>query len=209
MQLPPVIEALRNIKNGKLFICLEACESPGRVRVVNPNGDVLVVMEELFELEPLEIPEAQVIDTFTPEQLATLQRWLTDQAEEAERRRLEPAPPAASEHPARRVVATSTRPRLPSQRREPKNVLITKARGRIAAEWTCDRLTFYRHRIDPLQPSEQFVVKVEGEGDYQMTKAEFQRVFNNVIMSPGYRANGMFSYPATPPEAQVFLKRKN
>ena len=209
MQLPQIIEALRNAKNGKLFICLEACESPGRVRVVNPNGDVLVVMEELFELEPIEITADKIIEVFTAEQLATLQRWLIDQADEAERIRLNP-PPVAVERPTRSVVSSpSNKPRLPSQRREPKNVMITKARGRVAAEWVCDRLTFYRHRIDPLQLHEQFVVKVEKEGDYQMTKAEFQRVFNNVIMSPTYRASGLFSYTATPPEAAPFLKRKN
>jgi hypothetical protein len=208
MQLPPIVEALRNIKNGKLFICLEACDSPGNVRVVNPNGDVLVVREELFELEPIEIAEDQVLTTFTAEQLATLQRWLIEQAEEAERRRLEPPAPSEPERPARRLVSSASKPRLPAQRREPKNVMITKARGRIAAQWDCDRLTFYRHRIDPLQLTEQFVVKVEGEGEYQMTKAEFQRVFNNVIMSPSYRANGLFSYQTTPPEAQPFLKRK-
>ena len=207
MQLPPVLEAMRNIKNGKLFICLEACESPGRVRVVNPNGDILVVMEELFELEPIEVPEAKITETFTAAQLATLDTWLKDQEEEAERRRNEPQLPSEPDRPARRLVSPA-RPRTPSQKREPKNVVITKARGRIAAEWVCDRLTFYRHRIDPLQLSEQFVVKVEGEGDYQMTKAEFQRVFNNVIMSPTYRANGLFSYQATPPEAQPFLRRK-
>lgn len=209
--LPSIIEALRNIKNGRLFVCLEATESPGKVRVINPNGDVLVVKEELFELEPLEIPASQFNEHFTGEQLQAFKQWLVEQAERAieEQRRAEAEKHQAAQEPTRRIATSSTpaRTRPPGQRREPKNVVISNYRGRVAAQWNCERLTFYRHKIDPLALTDQFIVRVDGEGEYQMTKAEFQRVFNNVVMSSSYRSTGLFSYNETPPEAARFLKR--
>jgi len=63
------VEGLRNRKTQKLFICLEASSSPGKVRVVNPSGDVLVVMEELFDLEPVEVPVDNLAEFVTDEQV--------------------------------------------------------------------------------------------------------------------------------------------
>jgi len=76
----------------------------------------------------------------------------------------------------------------------------------VSANWASERLCFYRHRIDPLRPAEQFQVKIQGVGTFQITKADFQRVFNNVIMSAQYRSQGLFSYDQIPEAARPFIK---
>ena len=210
------VEGLRNRKTQKLFICLEAASSPGKVRVINPDGDILVVMEELFDLEPVEVPLGEVERFFTAEQITCWRTYLTD---EAERRRLdaerEARTPSAPSEPVRRVGSGSaggsgargdrggegTR-----STRKPAATPVKVVPGRIAANWSAERLVFYRHKIDPLRPAEQFQVKIHGVGTFQITKADFQRVFNNVIMSPQYRSQGMFSYDQIPDEARAFIR---
>jgi hypothetical protein len=43
------------------------------------------------------------------------------------------------------------------------------------------------------------------EGVFQMSKAEFRRVFANVAASASYRDNGLYHYPKTPEKALQFL----
>lgn len=207
------VEGLRNRKTQKLFICLEAAASPGKVRVINPGGDILVVMEELFDLEPVEVPVGDVEAFFTGEQVTS---WRTYLADEAERRRLDaereartPSISATSStrtEPARRASPADRGTSTPRSPRKAAATPVKVVPGRIAANWASERLVFYRHRIDPLRPSEQFQVKIQGVGTFQITKADFQRVFNNVIMSPQYRSQGMFSYEQVPDEAMPFIR---
>ena len=42
-------------------------------------------------------------------------------------------------------------------------------------------------------------------GSYQMSKAEFYRVFANVVASASYRERGLYHYPTTPGKAEPFL----
>ena len=209
------VEGLRNRKTQKLFICLEASSSPGKVRVVNPGGDVLVVMEELFDLEPVEVPMDNLNKFFTEEQLESWQTYLAD---EAERRRIDAAREART--PSSKPEAThrsstsgagkgdshNAAPRAPRAPRKEASIPVKVIPGRVGANWSSERLCFYRHRIDPLRPAEQFQVKIQGVGTFQITKADFQRVFNNVIMSPQYRSQGLFSYDQIPEEARIFIK---
>lgn len=209
------VEGLRNRKTQKLFICLEASSSPGKVRVVNPSGDVLVVMEELFDLEPVEVPLDNLAEFFTDEQVNS---WRVYLADEAERRRIDAAREART--PTSRVESTQrsgtsgsgrsgesrvVAPRIPRARKE-ASVPVKVVPGRVSANWASERLCFYRHRIDPLRPAEQFQVKIQGVGTFQITKADFQRVFNNVIMSAQYRSQGLFSYDQIPEAARPFIK---
>jgi hypothetical protein len=207
------VEGLRNRKTQKLFICLEAAASPGKVRVINPGGDILVVMEELFDLEPVEVLVGDVEAFFTGEQVTS---WRTYLADEAERRRLDaerearlPSTSAISSTRSESARRASPADRGTSTPRAPRKAAATPVKvvpGRIAANWASERLVFYRHRIDPLRPSEQFQVKIQGVGTFQITKADFQRIFNNVIMSPQYRSQGMFSYEQVPDEAMPFIR---
>lgn len=212
------VEGLRNRKTQKLFICLEASSSPGKVRVINPGGDVLIVMEELFDLEPVEVAIGEVSRFFTDEQVSS---WHAHLADEVEQRRLEVdrnaridaqknefgshgRSMASASAPARTKVDSTRSP--PRTSRKSTSTPVKVIPGRVAANWASERLVFYRHKIDPLRPSEQFQVKIQDVGTFQITKADFQRVFNNVIMSQLYRSQGMFSYEQVPDEARPFIK---
>ena len=196
------IEALRNIKTGKLFVCLEAADSPGCVRVVNPGGEIKVIPEELFDLEPILVPAADALAHFSPAQVEGIAQFRKEQAELLEWRR---------RHPERTIVEQKSEPSKASGERRPRKKLapLLNVKGRVVAEWKDDKLIFYRHRIEPLKDHESFIAHVDGAGSFQMTKSEFQRVFNNVIMSSGYRTHGMFKYDAIPAEAEPFRKKTN
>ena len=199
------IEALRNLRNGKLFICLEAAESPGKVKVINPEGSTLVVMEELFDLEPVMVQVAEQTRHFTSAQIEALEKYRKEQAELAQWRRDNPQRVILDdpEDRAERRGSSTPTERKPRKKLAP----LLNVKGRVVAEWKADGLTFYRHRIEPLREIESFVVHVEGQGSFKMTKAEFQRVFNNVVMSAAYRTHGIFTYPSIPAEAEAFRVR--
>ena len=60
--------------------------------------------------------------------------------------------------------------------------------------------------ITPFRPQDFFRVKVDGEGVYVITRAEFQENFNDVLLDAGYRQMGYFAYGETPPKAAKYLK---
>jgi hypothetical protein len=206
------VEGLRNRKTQKLFICLEAADSPGTVRVINPGGDILVVREDLFDLEPVEVPISDLAGFYTPEQVAA---WQEYQSEEDQRRKAQEDRRRFDEQertrqtqgggPSKSLSPTgreSSRESAPRRRATPVKVIP----GRVMADWNSERLVFYRHKIEPLRPSDQFQIKIQGVGVFQITKVDFLRVFNNVVMSPQYRSQGMFSYDQIPDEAKPFIR---
>jgi hypothetical protein len=65
---------------------------------------------------------------------------------------------------------------------------------------------FYRHKIESLSANDVFAVVIAGRGTFQMSKAEFQRKFNNIIMSPEYRSQGIYRYAEIPDDALAFIK---
>lgn len=202
------VEGLRNRRTQKLFICLEAADSPGSVRVINPGGDILVVREELFDLEPVEVAIPALPEFFTQEQVSA---WQEYQASEADRRKAELERKRFDELDRSRQAsvpapARSAQQREASPRRRSQGTPVKVVPGRVVADWSGERLVFYRHKIDPLRPSDQFQVKIHGVGVFQITKADFLRVFNNVIMSAQYRSQGMFSYETLPDEARPFMR---
>jgi hypothetical protein len=71
-------------------------------------------------------------------------------------------------------------------------------------EYTAPRLRFLRDQIEPLLPNQSFRV-VTPDGTFQMTKADFQRVFGNVSKSKAYREAGYYHYPKVPAKALEFL----
>ncbi|MEY4630302.1 MAG: hypothetical protein RIQ81_422 [Pseudomonadota bacterium] len=204
------VEGLRNRKTQKLFICLEAADSPGSVRVINPGGDILVVREELFDLEAVEVAIPALPEFFTPEQVSTWQEYQASEEDrrkaEAERRRWEEQERIRQQSAPATTPARTSPSRDSSPRRRTQGTPVKVIPGRVVAEWAGERLVFYRHKIEPLRPADQFQVKIHGVGVFQITKADFLRVFNNVIMSPQYRSQGMFSYETLPDEARPFLR---
>lgn len=198
MALPASVEALRNDRTGKLFIVLEYGANPNRVKVINPNGDVLDVATIIFDMEnPVQVVLADFSAEFSSEQLTQLELY-ADQ--ERERIRLQANRPSNSDNlkSSTRVVPTRRKARETSESSSPR-------RGHVVT-WESDFLVFYRHHIEPLKPNDAFAVRMPGVGTLQMTKAEFQRVFNNVVMASSYRVHGMFKYDIIPDEAKPFIR---
>ncbi len=69
------------------------------------------------------------------------------------------------------------------------------------------RLAFVRDIIEPLNDDEFFNIKTN-EGIFRMTKADFYRVFDNVVNSRSYRVGGLYHSPKVPRKAKVFLVRE-
>lgn len=57
--------------------------------------------------------------------------------------------------------------------------------------------------IEPLQSDEPFRVEANC-GTFQMTKAEFLRVFANVVTTKSYQKLGIYHYPYPPKKAEQF-----
>ena len=65
------------------------------------------------------------------------------------------------------------------------------------------RLCFRRDVIEALGANESFRV-VTPVGTFQMTKAQFEQAFRNVIESRSYRIDGIYHYPKVPQRAEQF-----
>jgi hypothetical protein len=207
MALPQTVEALVNERTGKFFVVLEwGGSDEGKVKVINPNGDVLDVPTVIFKVDdPRTIDQSKFAEIFTSLQIAKLETWQTEQYAEAERQRLQKAA-RASQSPSSK--SPSPKPRAGSSRREgliDRNQVSSNRRPTV--QWSSESLVFYRHKIENLKPNDVFAVVIEGHGTLQMTKAEFQRTFNNIIMSSEYRSQGIYRYREMPEEALPFIKR--
>ena len=207
MSLPQSVEALVNERTGKFFIVLDwDGGEEGKVKVINPIGDILDVPTVIFKVDdPRSISQSDFAKIFTPEQITKLERWEQDRFNYDEKKRLERA--ARSSQSSGSVKASTPKPRSGSSRKEgliDRNSLSTTRRPTV--QWSSETLVFYRHKIEGLKPNDVFAIVIEGRGTLQMTKAEFQRVFNNIIMSAEYRSQGIYRYASFPDEALPFIK---
>lgn len=208
MALPNSVETLVNDRTGKFFIVVDWDTGQERtVRVINPVGMILNVSVVLFGNidEPQVIPQSDYEKTFSPEQLVTLGRWQQDRFASDEKNRLQRA--ARSSQPTASQKSAVARPRAGSTRTAGLIDKSSSSTGRRAkVQWAADTLVFFRHKIDSLSANEVFAVVIEGHGTFQMSKAEFQRKFNNIIMSNEYRTQGMYRYASIPEIALPFIK---
>lgn len=74
--------------------------------------------------------------------------------------------------------------------------------------YTSTRLTFIKRVIEPLRPDQTFSVNVIGEGVFEMTKIDFEHVFDNVRKSKSYRDYGSYNYHTIPNKALRFRIRE-
>lgn len=203
--LPVSVEALKNERTGKMFIVLDWDIEDNKVKVINPNGDVLDVVKLIFKMdEPLKVQASNYTTSFSEAQVAKLASWEQDQFAEAEKKRLEKAARASQ---TKKKPKASAKTKATAARKE--GLIDRKASAsarRPAVQWASATLTFYRHRIEALKPNDVFAVLIEGQGTFQITKAEFQRVFNNVVMNADYRTQGFFKYEQVPEEAHPFIE---
>lgn len=195
--LPPTIESVRNRKNGKLFVIVDdTLES--RYKLINPQGEMIILPDLLFDEDPITVPKSEFEAEFSPEQLEALEKHLIKQAALAAAEALRPTPP--------RVVETVREAPARKPRSMGKAVPKTSTRSGLGAQWNSPRLSFYKHKIDPLQPKQTMRITVEGLGVFEISKEDFLNTFNEVVMSPSYRADGLYTYPSMPEKAKRFLR---
>ena len=192
------IEAVRNRKTQKLFILVDDSLDM-RYKVINPSGEVLILPDLLFDEDPVTVPADEFAVEFSPVQLDAYEKYLERKAIDEERERQQ-AKLAALEpkEPERKKI-------IPAKKSAPKAPKLPPRRG-LGATWTAPRLTFYRHKIDPLDPKQTFKIVVEGLGSFEISKEDFVAQFNDVMMSPSYRAEGLFSYREVPEKAKRYIK---
>lgn len=207
MSLPASVEAVKNERTEKLFIVLDWDVGDNKLKVINPTGDVLDVVKLIFKMdERITVHAANFHTSFSPQQISKLDLWERERFAYEEKKRLERS--ARTSQSSRSASSSKgSKPRAASTRKEGLIDKHTSSAGkRAAVQWNSSELTFYRHHIEKLKPNDVFAVVVEGQGTFQMTKAEFQRVFNNVIMNADYRTQGVYRYDEIPEEAKAFLR---
>lgn len=190
------VPALKNRKSGRFFILLEDQLRGGQVRVINATGHAVVIPRDLFEPEQVQIAPDDFATAFEREQILGLQRFRDRQLEQAH-----------SEQD--KVVKERVKRTTSGSTRSSSAKTITRgagATGGIVDRWESPKLTFYRHRIGPLRSNDRFSVTVSGVGEFVMTRDEFEREFNDVVMSKGYRQEGFYSYSKPPEHAMKFLR---
>jgi hypothetical protein len=81
--------------------------------------------------------------------------------------------------------------------------VLSTGRSAPVASYQFSRLCFKRDLIEPLAPNDEFRVETP-IGTFQMTKADFRRVFPNVIQSRSYSEAGLYHYRTLPSQAEQF-----
>lgn len=81
----------------------------------------------------------------------------------------------------------------------------TPGKGRTSpvATYRFSRLCFKRDLIEALGPNDSFRVETP-VGTFQMTQADFRRVFPNVAQSRSYLEGGLYHYRTLPSHAEQF-----
>jgi hypothetical protein len=189
----PSVEAVRNRKNQKLFILVDDTLDM-RYKVINPDGEVLILPDVLFEEDPVSVPSGSYETEFSPAQIDAYTEFRTKE-KEAMRKQAERKP-----EPVRTVVVP---PKTSTPRKRVPPVSLKRGLG---ASWTSQKLTFYKHKIEPLAPKQTFRIDLDGVGAFEITKEEFLAQFNDVVMSQKYRAEGYYTYPTLPPKAGKYIK---
>ena len=73
-------------------------------------------------------------------------------------------------------------------------------------EYEATRLLFRAKVIEELNDSDLFRIHTP-QGTFAMTKADFYRVFSNVVGTKSYKERGIYHYPTIPFKALQFLKK--
>ena len=174
------LDVVTNKKTGQLFVFVE--ESSGiNIKVINPEGKELTVPSVIFE-EREKISAVDVQSKLTEAQIKTIN------SKKSSRRK------------AGSGSSTSTT-RTTRKRKASKKA----SKIGLGAEWNSGALTFYKHKIEPLDPKQWFIINVEGHGKVRMTREEFNSEFMDVILLEDYWRNGSYSYSEFPEKAKKFI----
>lgn len=81
-----------------------------------------------------------------------------------------------------------------------------EAVAKFVISYPSTRLTFRKSIIGPLSPEDNFRIETP-VGFFEMCKADFLHVFDNVVSSNAYQSGGVYHYPTTPRKALPFFTR--
>ncbi len=192
MQTESIVEVAVNIKTQKLFILLD--DLGGRLKLINPSGEIMDLPDSLFEEEIGTIESHEFQQKLTPAQMEKLNVFNNEMAAQADR--------AAQADQKILEKPELSQERKPKKKREKKDLIVKKG---APVSWNASRLTFFRHKIEPMNQKQSFLINVNGTV-YEITKEQFHSEFNDVVMSMSYRQDGLFSYPEVPEKALKFIK---
>ncbi len=195
-----LITCLVNKKNGFKFILLEEYAS-GICTVINPNGEILHLGLALFEEEPLLLEETKALEDLSSVQLDKYKEYL-DQLEQREQRARQ------VEQKSKVDIAILDYKKSQAQKRPSTRVSTRKApllKG-VGASWNSTKLTFYKHKIEPLQPTQSFSINIEGVGKFICSKKDFLSNFNEVVISTQYKNDGLYTFQTIPEKAYKFIQ---
>ena len=167
------VRKVQNKSSKACFVLLEVTAS-GKLRVISPEGKVLVVPEGLF-CSPLVVEPHELEESFSQAQMTALNNTSVS---------------------TKRTSSTVKRQRTTRKK---------QVKVGLGAEWSSAKLTFYKHKIDPLDDAQSFKITIESFGVFSITKLEFARIFNDVIISPSYWREGSYTYPEFPSKALKYI----
>jgi hypothetical protein len=175
------LDVVTNKKTGQLFVFVE--ESSGiNIKVINPDGNELTVPSIIFDPKQ-KITAVEMQSKLTEAQIKAIN------SQKPKRKR-------ASSSSSSSTKTGTTRRRKTSKK---------ASKVGLGAEWNSGSLTFYKHKIEPLEPKQWFIINVEGHGKVRMTRDEFNAEFTDVILLEEYWKNGSYSYPEFPEKAKKFI----
>lgn len=195
------ITAVKNLKSQKVFILVG--ERDGRFRLVSESGEVMLLPAHLFGLDRTVLSAQEAAEQFSSTQLQQYERQLEKMAEEAEKvdKNLPYIVAKSSSAPA-----TRSRTKTLGGKSAGKTSTSRSGSGRIVRAWNAPRLTFYRNKIHDLKPQDVIQIVIEGEGTFVISREDFDRNFNDVIVSPEFKSQGLFTYPQIPEKARRFFR---
>ena len=200
-----IITCLVNKKNGSKFILLEEYAT-GICTVINPNGEILHIDLSLFEEEPLLLEEDDYVSNLTELQLEKYRDYQA-KLEEKEKmletrqkqQQLSKVDEAISDYKRSKAQKRSS-----TLRSSTKKAVVPRG---IVVSWNSSKLTFYKHRIEPLQPTQSFSINIEGVGKFVCSKKDFLSNFNEVVISTQYKHDGLYTFSTIPEKAFKFITK--
>ncbi len=193
-----IIEAVRNIKTGKLFIVIDVLSN--RYRLLNPEGSFSSLPMDLFEEEPLLLNTFESGEQLSGQQLSAYQAYV-----DAEDAKADLDAQAREQVKARQKTEAQMPKKIASKSKRVKTSLNDQKVG-VGASWSSSSLVFYKPQIDRLGAKQSFKIVVHDVGAFVISKSDFQSIFSDVVLSPEYKREGFFSYKEIPDKALKFLK---
>lgn len=174
------IYAVRNIATKQVFVVTND-DLGNQIEVINPDGKVLTVPKVIFE-EKFHVGISDLQDLLSKKQVESINTLRAGK-------------------PTRKRASSTTS----GTRKTKKKAASANKKIGLGAQWKASKLTFYKHKIDPLGPKQHFIVELDNESKFQITKEDFLKVFSDVTFKEKYWKEGSFSYDQVPDKAKAFF----